>query len=127
MSTKTERIKVGAEASEKGAPSVHITVRVPAHVHAQLEREAQRKSEDLSTTIRRHIFQGLARDEIQARFDKIERKLDDLSELHPVVLQLAQNINQLGAQQGTVLAEIKKVAEAYSEIFDALVGNEGEK
>jgi len=91
MTDKSQELQVKAmkaegsaqELSGKASRMVPVNVRLPAHVYEQLANEAERRSEDMAVTVRRHITSGMTRDQMDARLDEIDRKLESLLDGDP--------------------------------------------
>ena len=138
VNTKPKSAPAGKDVDAKSPPFAHLTVRIPVHVRAQLQSEADSRSEDLATTVRRHLYQGLSRDQTEARFEVLERKLDallsrdvsapstgaqdQLENLTQAALDMERRLNETLPGQAHIKMRIEQVAQAYGDIVDFING-----
>ena len=122
--------------STKPPGMVRLNLRVPAPVFAQLFRDAERRSEDVSATARRHLAAGLSRDENGGRFEALERKLDvllandpaaqlsasetQMEALTTAALDMERRLTESLTAQAGIKADLRKIMKAYSEIVNIL-------
>lgn len=142
MTDRSQELQVKAMKAEgsaqelngKASRMVPVNVRLPAHVYEQLANEAERRSEDMAVTLRRHITSGMTRDQMDARLDEIDRKLESLLDGDPtaqleaykklveVVLDMKTKLDTVVVAQVSVKASLAKLTVHYNAIVDHLDG-----
>jgi len=129
-------MKTTTKESATASGMLRLNLRVPEHVHAQLSREAEKAGEDLSATVRRRLYAGLRRDELEARLEALDGKLDELLEgsvaeqlaaqrrllesLAKAMRDFEQRLVTLGEQQASALSGIDALGKVYDDLVDQL-------
>ncbi len=120
---------------------MQISVRVPALVCAQFQREAEGRCEDLATTVRRHLSLSLARDEIEARLGPIQEALEGLAgsslgeRLDSTEAQLAacaeaaldmeRKLSESVSGVARMETKLQRLADVYNQVADFLNNRQG--
>ena len=94
-----------------------IYVRVPEPVFEQLKTEAERRAQDLATTVRRHIQAGMSRDDIDARLEEIANGLERTATNESVKL-LADTVTAVGKRIEDLITLEKKLTANFDRLVD---------
>lgn len=79
-------------ASTNSVKNKLVHVRVPDKIYDHFVKESGARSEDLSGTLRRHLYKSIEQNSIEDRLDKIEFSMDKLSSQNE---QITSSINSL--------------------------------
>ena len=114
-------------------PDIHtisksLRVRVPSNIYDKFLEESAKRSEDLSSTIRRHLYNSLNQDLHEKRLEKIETCLQKMASENSTFISKISEVNEgisnLNVKQNdlenNIRSDKEKVVMNLTKVFESL-------